>query len=49
MEAKESSFILMDYIVRGALMCPVFESDIGLHYFVDTIDADMFSRVNGWS
>ena len=49
MEAKYNLEVLMDYIVRGALMCPVFESDIGLHYFVDTIDADMFLRVNGWS
>ena len=48
-EARESSFVLMDYIVRGALMCPVFNSDTGLHYIVDTVDGDMFLRVNNWS
>lgn len=48
-EAKESSFILMDYLIRGALLCPVFESDLRLHYLVDTIDGDMFLRINGWS
>jgi hypothetical protein len=27
-EAKESSFVLMDYVVHGALLChPVFDSD----------------------
>ena len=46
-EARESSFILMDYIVRGALLCPVFShSDAGLHYIMDTVDGDMFLRVN---
>lgn len=45
-EAKESSFVLLDYVVRGALMCPVFNSDARLHYIVDTIDGDMFLRVN---
>lgn len=45
-EAKDSSFVLMDYVVRGALMCPDFKSDARQHYLVDTIDGDMFLRVN---
>jgi hypothetical protein len=48
-EAKDSSFVLMDYIVRGALMCPVFETDASLHYVMDTVDGDMFLRVNSLS
>lgn len=49
-EATESSFILMDYIVRGALMCPVFGSENSrLHYLVDTVDGDMLLRTNGWA
>jgi hypothetical protein len=47
-EAKESSFVLMDYVVRGALLCPVFDSDSRAHYIVDTVDGDMFLRVNSW-
>jgi hypothetical protein len=48
-EDKESSFVLMDYIVRGALLCPVFNSDARFHYIIDTVDGDMFLRVNSWS
>ena len=49
-EARESSFVLMDYVVRGAFLCPVFNSDSAtrLHYIVDTVDGDMFLRVNSW-
>jgi hypothetical protein len=45
-ESKDPSFVLMDYVIRGALMCPVFDSDARLHYIMDTIDGDMFLRVN---
>lgn len=45
-ESKESSFVSMDYIVRGAVVCPVFDSETRLHYIVDTIDGDMFLRIN---
>jgi hypothetical protein len=48
-EARDSSFILMDYVVRGALLCPVFNSNARLHYIMDTIDGDMFLRVNNLS
>ena len=47
LEAESSSFVLMDYVIRGALLCPVFEADTKLHYIVDTVDGDMLLRVNG--
>jgi hypothetical protein len=49
-ESRESSFMMMDYVVRGALLCPVFNhSDTRLHYIMDTVDGDMFLRVNNLS
>ena len=48
-EAKDSSFVLMDYVVRGALLCPVFNSDARQHYLMDIVDGDMFLRVNNLS
>jgi len=48
-EASNSSFVLLDYVVRGALLCPVFNSDAMLHYIIDTIDGDMFLRLNSLS
>jgi len=48
-ENKEPSFVLMEYLVRGALLCPAFESDDGSYYIIDTIDGDMFIRLNNWS
>ena len=46
-EDGDSSLILVDYLVRGALMCPVGDR-MGerTHYVVDTIDGDMFLRAN---
>lgn len=42
-------FILMDYVVRGALLSPVFDAKgKGVHYVMDSVDSDMFLRVNGW-
>ena len=49
LEAQESSFVLMEFVVRGALLCPVFDSNMALHYIIDTVDGDMFLRVNRWS
>jgi hypothetical protein len=48
-EANGSSFVLMDYVVRGALMCPVFDSNARLHYVMDTTNGDLLLRVNNWS
>ena len=46
-EDVESSLVSMDYILRGALLCPVSQNeDEKAHYFVDTVDADMFLREN---
>ena len=50
LEARESSFVLMEYVVRGVLLCPVFNlSDTRLHYIIDTVDGDMYLRVNSLS
>jgi len=44
---RESSLVSMEYILRGALLCPVSQSgDEKAHYFVNTMDADMFLREN---
>lgn len=48
-EAKNTSFMLMDYVIRGALLCPIFDSNSNLHYIVDTVDGDMLLRVNNWA
>jgi len=46
-EVKDHSFLLMDYVVRGALLTPVAEKGRGnLHFLVDTIDSDMFLRAD---
>jgi hypothetical protein len=46
-EDKGSSIVRMDYLLRGALMCPVSERDgERAHYFIDTVDPDMFLREN---
>ncbi|KAK6981274.1 hypothetical protein R3P38DRAFT_2578752, partial [Favolaschia claudopus] len=46
-EEKDFSFLSMEYVVRGALMAPVFSSKHpDTFYFVDTVDADMFLRAN---
>ncbi|KAF8987450.1 hypothetical protein BDQ17DRAFT_1258527, partial [Cyathus striatus] len=46
---SNSSFLLMDYIICGALMCPTFGNNKllrTLHYIVDTVDGDMFLCIN---
>ena len=46
-EDVESSLVSMDYILRGALLCPVTQhKDEKTHYFIDTVDADIFLREN---
>jgi len=49
LEAQESSFVLMDLVVWEALLCPVFDSNMALHYIMDTVDSDMFLHINKWS
>jgi hypothetical protein len=48
-EAEESSFVLMNYVVWGTLLCPFFEADMKLHYVIDMVDGDMLLWVNDWS
>jgi hypothetical protein len=44
-EDKSSSFLLMDEVVRGALLAPAFGSENRLlYYFIDTVDSDMYLR-----
>ena len=46
-EDKRSSIVRMDYLLRGALMCPVSgKDDKKAHYLIDTVDPDMFLRDN---
>ncbi|KAJ7264829.1 hypothetical protein C8J57DRAFT_1436238 [Mycena rebaudengoi] len=47
-EGKEYEILLMDYVVRGALLTPARDSGKpDLHFLVDTVDADMFLRADG--
>ncbi|KAJ7105516.1 hypothetical protein C8R44DRAFT_639068, partial [Mycena epipterygia] len=44
-EPKETRFVLMKYLIRGAYMSPAFDSPKdNLTYLVDTVDYDMFLR-----
>ena len=46
-EDKRSSIVRIDYLLRGALLCPVSgQDDERAHYLIDTVDPDMFLRVN---
>ncbi|KAJ7667352.1 hypothetical protein B0H17DRAFT_946948, partial [Mycena rosella] len=46
-EAKEYSLLLMDYVIRGALLTQASETGKGhLHFLVDTVDSDMFLRAD---
>jgi len=46
-EDKSSSIVQVDYLLRGALLCPVSErEDERSYYFIDTVDPDMFLREN---
>jgi hypothetical protein len=41
------TIVSLDYLLRGVLMCPVSEQEgEKAHYFVDTVDADIFLREN---
>ncbi|KAJ7033038.1 hypothetical protein C8F04DRAFT_1396277 [Mycena alexandri] len=46
-EVKGYFLLLMDYVIRGALLNPVpGKGKENLHFFVDTVDADMFLRAD---
>ncbi|KAK7029277.1 hypothetical protein R3P38DRAFT_3314735 [Favolaschia claudopus] len=46
-EGKEFSFLLLDYVIRGALLAPAHgaRSTQQLRYLVDGVDGDMFLRI----
>ena len=46
-EDEGLTIVSLDYLLHGALMCPVSEREgEKAHYFVDTVDQDMFLREN---
>lgn len=46
-EDNTSSIVRMDYLLRGTLLCPVSEKyGEKAHYFIDTVDPDMFLHEN---
>ncbi|KAF8193601.1 hypothetical protein K438DRAFT_1588988, partial [Mycena galopus ATCC 62051] len=46
MPVTTSSFVVLEHVVRGALICAIFGRKEGMHYVVDCIDEDMYLRVN---
>ena len=46
-EESDTTLVQMDYLLRGALVCPVSErEEEKSHYFIDSIDPDIFLREN---
>ncbi|KAJ7842948.1 hypothetical protein B0H14DRAFT_2351331, partial [Mycena olivaceomarginata] len=46
-EVNSYSLMLMDYVIRGALLTPATDSEKeNLHFLVDTVDPDMFLRAD---
>lgn len=46
-EEPDTTLVRMDYLVRGALVCPVSEqADEKFYYFIDCIEPDIFLREN---
>jgi hypothetical protein len=44
-EEPETNFVQMDYLIRGALVCPVSErAEEKAHYVIDSVDPDIFLR-----
>jgi hypothetical protein len=50
-EGTDTTLVPMEYLIRGALVCPVSEQagKEKSHYFIDTVDPDIFLRENDWS
>ncbi len=45
----DTSLVQIDYLIRDALICPVSEwAEEKLHYFIDSVDPDIFLRENSW-
>ena len=46
-EEPDVALVQMDYLLRGALVCPVSErAEEKTHYFIDSVDPDIFLREN---
>ncbi|KAF8798517.1 hypothetical protein BYT27DRAFT_7122716 [Phlegmacium glaucopus] len=46
-EESDTILVQMDYLLRGALVCPVSErAKEKSHYFIDSVDPDIFLREN---
>jgi hypothetical protein len=46
-EGPDTTLVQMDYLIRGALVCPVSErAEEKSHYFIDSVDPDIFLREN---
>lgn len=46
-EEADTTLVQVDYLLRGSLVCPVSERDgEKTHYFVDSVDPDIFLREN---
>lgn len=46
-EDSNATLVQMDYILRGALVCPVSDQEEERsHYFIDSVDPDIFLREN---
>ncbi|KAJ7873127.1 hypothetical protein B0H14DRAFT_3561224, partial [Mycena olivaceomarginata] len=46
MPATTASFVALEHVVRGTLLCPIFGGKVGMHYIIDCVDEDMYLRVN---
>ncbi|KAJ7450175.1 hypothetical protein FB451DRAFT_1052385 [Mycena latifolia] len=42
-----STFVALEHVTRGVLLCPIFGASHEVFYVVDCVDEDMFLRVNG--
>ena len=47
-EQRDTTLVQMDYLLRGALVCPVSEraEEISHYYLIDSVDPDIFLRAN---
>jgi hypothetical protein len=46
-EQRDTTLVQMDYLLRGALVCPVSERAEEIsHYLIDSVDPDIFLRAN---
>jgi hypothetical protein len=46
MPATTASFVMLEHVVRGTLLYPIFGGKAGMHYIIDCVDEDMSLRVN---